>query len=212
MSQTIYILAGLVAFLGLILIWRGLSNVLTSDLHKFRGLIQCIVSIVFFVFAGVVVVASFNLSAYKHLLMEETVATLSFEPLHEPQRYIAHLKVPGEPTRRFEVRGDQWQIEARILKWDDRAAALGLTPMYQLERLNGRYNSVSDERDRQRSVNDLHREKGLVDLWSLAQEYPQYLPFIDAQYGSATFLPMIEGARYDVRLTRTGLIARIVVE
>ncbi|MGM0564868.1 MAG: cation/multidrug efflux pump [Pseudomonadota bacterium] len=211
MSDTLYIAAGVAAFLGLILAWRGLINVFTSDLHKFRGLLQGLVSILFFGFAAAVLISGFNLSAYKQLVGEQVVATLDFEPLHEPQRYIATLRIPGEPTRRLEVRGDQWQMEARILKWDDRAAQLGLKPLYQLERLNGRYQSAQEERERKRTVNDLYREKGM-DVWALAREYERYLPFVDAEYGSATYLPIIVGAQYEVRLTRTGLIARTVAE
>jgi hypothetical protein len=34
------------------------------------------------------------------------------------------------------------------------------------------------------------------------------MPIIDAVYGSATYLPMADGALYEVSLSHTGLLAR----
>ena len=36
----------------------------------------------------------------------------------------------------------------------------------------------------------------------------RWLPFVDAVYGSATYLPMADGARYEISITQSGLIAR----
>ena len=63
--------------------------------------------------------------------------------------------------------------------------------------------SASDER----TVYALSENPG-VDLWTLSVDYPRWLPFVDAVYGSATYLPMADGARYEVSITQSGLIAR----
>jgi hypothetical protein len=47
-----------------------------------------------------------------------------------------------------------------------------------------------------------------LDVWQFARKYPKLLPGVDAQYGTATYLPMAQGAVYEVSMTRTGLIAR----
>jgi hypothetical protein len=49
-----------------------------------------------------------------------------------------------------------------------------------------------------------------VDTWELARNAKEWLPWIDAVYGSATYLPMADGAIYDVRISPTGLLARPV--
>ena len=49
-----------------------------------------------------------------------------------------------------------------------------------------------------------------LDLWNLTTQYSRWLPFVDAVYGSATYQPMAEGARYEVTITQSGLIARPV--
>jgi len=47
-----------------------------------------------------------------------------------------------------------------------------------------------------------------LDLWMLSTRYPRWLPFVDAVYGSATYMPMAHGARYQVSMTQSGLVAR----
>jgi hypothetical protein len=48
------------------------------------------------------------------------------------------------------------------------------------------------------------------DVWDVARKFPVLMPGIDAYYGTATYLPMADGARFEVSLTRTALIARPV--
>jgi hypothetical protein len=84
---------------------------------------------------------------------------------------------------------------------------LGLDPIYQLDRLSGRYSDIDDERSEERTVHALSEESEL-DVWRVARKFPALMPGIDAYYGTATYLPMADGARFEVRLTRTALIAR----
>ncbi len=56
-------------------------------------------------------------------------------------------------------------------------------------------------------MHDLAAERPL-DLWSLARDFPTLTPGVDAYYGTATYLPMADGARFRVTLSRDALIAR----
>jgi hypothetical protein len=47
-----------------------------------------------------------------------------------------------------------------------------------------------------------------IDVWAFARDGADWLPGIDAVYGSSVFLPMGDGQRYVVTLSRTGLVAR----
>jgi hypothetical protein len=157
--------------------------------------------------AALVVAFAVNLRSYARLAHEEPVAELSFEA-RGPQRFLATLTVlPERGTRRFELAGDEWQLDARVLKWRGWANLLGLDARYRLERVSGRYRDLEQERGATRSVYALGDEPA-IDLWSLAKDYPDWLPFVDAVYGSATYLPMAAGARYEVTLTQSGLVAR----
>jgi hypothetical protein len=57
-------------------------------------------------------------------------------------------------------------------------------------------------------VHALAPERGL-DLWGLAEAHERWLPFVDAVYGSATYMPMRDGDAYVVSLTQSGLVARL---
>ncbi len=55
-------------------------------------------------------------------------------------------------------------------------------------------------------------EERPLDLWSVARKFPRFAPGVDAFYGTATYLPMADGARFRVTLSRDALIARPVNE
>src|SRR4029077_18881310 len=99
---------------------------------------------------------------------------------------------PGRAPQHFQVRGDEWQIDARVLKWRALGTLLGFDTVYRLERLSRRYGDVQSERSSPRTVYELAAAPG-VDFWSVARRYPRYLPFADALYGSAAYLPIGEG-------------------
>ena len=115
--------------------------------------------------------------------------------------------IDGRIDRLLGLRGDEWQLDARVITWKPPATILGLEPVYQLERLSGRYSSVDRERSEERTVHGLAGERAL-DLWSLARNFPKITPGMDAFYGTATYLPMADGARFRVTLSRDALIAR----
>lgn len=145
--------------------------------------------------------------SYNELLDETSVATVSFEKLGE-QHYQAILVNAAGNEKRYELRGDQWQLDARIFKWGPSLAKAGLKPGYRLDRLSGRYYSLEKERHAERTVYDLNPSKTGIDLWSWWKAIDSRAPWLDALYGSATFVPMADGALYEINLSHTGLLSR----
>jgi len=143
---------------------------------------------------------------YHRLTAEELVGIIEFEQYDE-EEYTARLMLDGELDRLLTLRGDEWQIDARVITWKPPATILGLDPVYQLDRLSGRYASIDRERSEPRTVHALTDEEA-VDLWTLARRFPRFAPGVDAYYGTATFLPMADGARFRITLSRDALIAR----
>jgi hypothetical protein len=147
-----------------------------------------------------------NLHTYQRLTFEQPVAELAFEAIG-PERYRVTMRVADSGrVRSFELEGDEWQLDARILKWTGIANLLGLDARYRLERLSARHTELERERNGPRSVYALSDNPGM-DLWSLSQRLA-WLELVDATYGSATYLPMQDQARYEVKATQSGLIAR----
>jgi hypothetical protein len=157
--------------------------------------------------AAVIAVTAFDLYSYKQVLQEQVVATIHFDKI-EDQHYFAVLSDKNGQEQRVELRGDQWQLDARIVKWKGYLASFGLKPAYRLERLSGRYYDIEQETTEKRTAYNVHPEFYGVDVWQLVNKHPDWLPVVDAVYGSATYLPMKDGALFEISLSNTGLVAR----
>jgi len=152
------------------------------------------------------ILLSFSYYGYGRLIDETLVSQIEFSR-SAASVYTARVMIDGEIDRFFDLRGDEWQMDARVINWKPPATLLGLDPIYQLERLSGRYSNIDDELSEERTVHALSEELTL-DVWRVARKFPLLMPGVDAYYGTATYLPMADGARYAVTLSRTALIAR----
>ena len=104
--------------------------------------------------------------------------------------------------------GDDWRLEAVVLKWKLPALLAGVPPLYRLDRLSGRYDDPAQEAEAPRSVIGFG-EAGAFDLPALSKQYPRWLPEVDTVYGSGAFLPLVDQGHYSVSLMRIGaLVAR----
>ena len=155
---------------------------------------------------GASLLLAFSYFGYGRLIDEQVVSQIEFSQSAQGD-YVARLMIDGERDRLLPLRGDEWQMDARVVNWKPPATLLGLDPIYQLERLSGRYSSIDDEMSEQRTVHALSEDIAL-DVWQVARRFPKLMPGVDAYYGTATYLPMADGARFEVTLTRTALIAR----
>jgi hypothetical protein len=195
----------LLAVFGVLLLALACQRLVRARLLAAGG--SALGGVVLLAVAAVLFLLSLNLHTYGRLTHEQPVAEIVFEG-RGPQRYRATLaQVPSGEMQMFILAGDEWQLDARVLKWQGWANLLGLDAQYRLERVSGRYRDIEQERHAERTVYALSENPGL-DLWTLSVDYPRWLPFVDAVYGSATYLPMAEGARYEVSITQSGLVAR----
>lgn len=152
---------------------------------------------------GALAVLALNLRYYHALDHLTPVATVTAAKLG-PQRWQVIVATPNSKARNFVLKGDQWQIDARILQFDSVLRWIGLGPLYQLDRLSGRYLTLEQERSSPRSVYGLAQRSNL-DLWKLEREVG--LPFVKAKYGNSVFMPLKDGARYTLSLSLSGLVA-----
>jgi hypothetical protein len=155
--------------------------------------------------AGAALIAA-NLLTYQRLSFEQPAAELLLTRTGE-REFNAVLTYPSGERANFALRGDEWQIDARVLKWHAFANLVGFDTVYRLDRISGRYARIEDERTQARSVFSLNPPRR-IDPWDLVHSYHSWVPWIDALYGSATFLPMADGALYEVKVSQSGLLAR----
>jgi len=147
-----------------------------------------------------------SLHGYRRLTHEQLAANVSVRQLGE-RHFALTLEAPAAAPRHFELRGDEWQIDARVLKWRAMGTLAGFDTVYRLERLSGRYADLPREKSGPRTVYALAQEEGL-DVWPAIRRYHEWLPFADALYGSAAYVPLSENASYRVTVSNSGLVVR----
>jgi hypothetical protein len=170
------------------------------------GVLSGITSLALFLIAACAALVATNLRTYQRLSAEQPAGELQFTRLGYHQ-FNGVFTFPSGERADFALRGDEWQVDARILKWQAFADLIGFDAAYRLERISGRYTRIEDERALPRTVYPLNQPDH-IDLWELVHSYHSWMPWFDALYGSATYLPMADGALFEVKVSQSGLIAR----
>jgi hypothetical protein len=176
------------------------GKTLTASIQTLSALFLCL--------AGLLSLSiAINLYSYNRLGFEQPIAKLEFKQLEEQRFQVSISYQSDNKVDTYAINGDEWQIDARIIKWHGWAQILGLNAQYRLERISGRYSDIDEERGKTRTIYALG-PKNEIDYWRLINDYKKWLPWVDAYYGSATYLPMTNNALYSLSLTQSGLIAR----
>ncbi|GAB4114587.1 MAG: hypothetical protein Tsb0027_03640 [Wenzhouxiangellaceae bacterium] len=206
------IIAICLAALGLLLIWRGAHHLL-----RHRALLHacslCLLGLLPIATGALIMLIAAALQSYQLLNEEQLAAELAFSGKGE-QTWLVRFTAADGRSGSFMLHGDDFRIEAQFTKWQLWTRLLDLQPYYRLERLSGRYQDHDEELSKPRSVVDLTRLSEdasalpLPELNQLAGWLPDWLPLLDARYGSAAYLPMRDGASYRIMVTSSGLIAR----
>jgi hypothetical protein len=147
---------------------------------------------------------------YRALTQEVVAAVITTVP-SGPQAFQAYVEFPDGRSETFPVSGDQLLVDAHILKWHPLANVVGVHTHYELDRLTGRYADLEDERSRSRTVHSLKEEKPMdLDLFHLARRYTLLAFLVDTEYGSATYISVERPARFEIRVSTSGLLVREV--
>jgi len=174
-------------------------------LKPFSGSFRLLFGVGFLGLAGVVTLTGLNLQTYKRLTLERPVAVLTFAETSSAEQYSVNMVYPGGEQTSLELKGDEWELNARVVKFKAFSNLLGFNSVYKLDRLYGRYTDVA--RASETNGIGLSTNPGL-DVVALAIENGGRLGVEDARYGSAVYNPMSDGLSYIVCMTQAGLIAR----
>jgi hypothetical protein len=150
---------------------------------------------------------AWDIYRYDEILGKKSIATISFEEL-ELQNYRVSLVDSSGAESQYKLRGDQWQLDARIFTWNEALKKVGFTSGYRLHRLAGRYYSLEKERNAEHTAYDLNSSLAYVDVWQWIRKSAVFIPWLNTVSGSANYVPMSDGALYEVRLSQTGLTAQ----
>jgi len=202
--MTITALIVVFALTGALLLFAAVRRVRRR--RVFGGLLTGATALVLILLCVCALVVAANLQTYQRLSVEQPAGELQLTQIG-PRDFNALLTYPSGERANFSLKGDEWQVDARVLKWHAFANLIGFDTAYRLERLGGRYSTVEDERAQARTVYTLNPPQR-IDPWDLARRYHSWVPWVDAVYGSATFLPMADGALYEIKVSQSGLVAR----
>jgi len=172
------------------------------------GSIGALLGLLLLALAALFATLGVSVQGYRALTREEVAVTLWTRPTG-PQRFEVDVLYPDGRSRKFALAGDQFYVDARILKWHSWANLLGLHTAYELDRVAGRYEDLEDERTQPRTVFSLASDRR-VDAFTLRRRFAWLAPLLDAEYGSATFAGADRPTKYEVRVSTTGLLVRDV--
>src|SRR5213082_504150 len=149
------------------------------------GAVRGLVGLLLLALAGLAAAIAVGLREYRSLTLEVLAATVTTEPLG-PQRFRAMIVLPDKRLAMYALAGDALYMDAHILKWHPWVNLLGLHTSYEVAR------------------------PAWIDLFWIARRHVLG-PLVDAEYGSAAFVAGTRPARYEVRVSTTGLLMRPVL-
>ncbi len=196
--------ASIFGLLGAVLLIASLTALF--KVRPFRFLLRLLAGLVAIAAGALAAAVAIGTQGYRALTHEAAAAQVRVTPLG-PQRFKATLRLPDGRESTYELAGDEIYVDAHILKWKPVANLLGLHTAYELDRIAGRYHSLKDEQASPRTVHALGTDKP-IDLFNLRRRYVFLAPLMDAEYGSASFVPVTEPAEFDVKISTTGVLIR----
>ena len=138
----VVLVAGYISYQSLKFLW----------LHDwFLGWVRGIFGLSCLAVAAAIGLIAYDIYSYKQILIDQPIATISFEQIEE--QYFDAVVVDAEGKQmRFNMHGDQWQLDARIVKWKGYFSGFDIKPAYRLDRLSGRYYDITKETTAKRST------------------------------------------------------------
>lgn len=136
----------------------------------------------------------------------QIVATVHAAPVPGSPQAMQVVFTPvtdGKPGRAqtYYVRGDEWQLGAQIVAWQDWLNILGLHASYRITSLTGYYVEARGRAGQQVTTYDLGSAHGTMSR--LLHDHPDLMPFARIAAGNA--VRMLPGpATYNVYLSASG--------
>lgn len=199
-------LAILAALFGLILLALACQRLIHARYYSATG--HILSGFALLIAAALTFVVSLNLGSYASTTTT-AVAEIGFKKNAEQSYRVTLVRLPAGDQQVFTLNGDDWQLDARILKWQDWASSLGLDKQFRLERLSARYREAPKNPPSAANVYELSGNPGF-DVWQWAIVRPEKPSFLDPVYGSTEFFPMGDGIKYRVAVGEDGLIVNTV--
>lgn len=157
---------------------------------------------------AVILWAAISFRAYQAFNKEELFASVTCQKSYNISfDYIIFYNPVGK-TRpiAFGIKGNQWRVEGLVIKWKPFVNILGIHTWHKPVRLSGRFSSI--EKQKKYGSTDYALNNGEDNFWRFIYKANKLLPFIEAVYGSAAFIPCKENVVYKVYVTTSGYLIK----
>ncbi|MEO5845435.1 MAG: hypothetical protein ABIQ33_11415 [Caldimonas sp.] len=197
--------AAVLGILGFAIGFSAFAALLRARLIRFA--FRALVSVILLVGSAVLALFALGIEGMQALTKEETAARIKVVP-SGVQRYDATVTFADGRVETYDLAGDDIYVDGHIVKWTPLANMLGLHTSYRLDRIAGRYRALEQENTARRTVYAIG-PPAMIDLVSLGRRLP-LADFFDAEYGSASYVPVAAPGELELKVSTTGLLLRPV--
>lgn len=205
------VVPALVAVVGAWLFFRGLGHVGSG--RPAKGTAHVAIGAPLTVVGLALGLLGFNSMTFERLTHEGAVADVRVKSLDAAKNLyqVSITRLDGPKlTQACTLQGDEWDMSARVQKWKPWANVMGLDTTYTLDQVSNRYFNAQRGNGRPITACDLKGPPPQVNqyvpkswlFWLVDHAYTE-----DRRFGSATYMPLTDGATYRVVITQSGLNA-----
>jgi len=152
-----------------------------------------------------------DLASYRRTTESEALAELVFERTGPGQFRVTMTRLPDGRMAVFEMRGEEWRMQARTLAWAPAGWDPGVGSRLRLERLEGRFPDSAAAGDAAPSAYPLGADtRG--DAWSSARAGETWSRLLTAELAASPWYPMVHRARLRLRFEGGTLLAEALNE
>jgi hypothetical protein len=192
-------------------IFRKVRGKKTASLKVFATVRNLVLALLFISVFSMLLFAGFFMRAYHAFTFEKPIAEVEVVPLDdEKTSRVTLMETVSEDStivRIFVIKGDQWELEGDILKWEDWLNFFGFHTRYRLTRIRGRYSRTEDELSLRPTIFSLVEDEDTL-LWSYLYEVGPDLPFVSTVYGNAVFQHSGKKKKFLITISTSGFVAR----
>ena len=198
---------GLMGVISFLLIVAGLFFSIRSAWPKLlsKAIFYGFPSLVLLVAGSSLALFSFELSRF-HSFSDQAVATVSIKQNAYQDYALEFTLAESNSKQSYSIYGDEWRLDARMVFWHSWLPNWLFKPLYQLDRVEGRYAHIQDQLSKTQSVYSIQGSNVETGFWSFAQK--GLVPGLQLQQGAGIYVPMKDGAIYTVYVEETALRVR----
>jgi hypothetical protein len=198
------VVSGVIALLLLFLLIKRLRR-------RKKKILVCIIHflivVIFALISSVFILLYVGLKSYENFTYNKPIYSVECALKQEDSFVLNFVPLDGEDRSAsfYRIKGQQFVIEGHIVKWENFFVAMGMKPLYQITRLTGRYISINDEKEKERSVYEVAEE---TRVWRWLMQYGEKIPGIDAVQGISAFKDAEDGKKFIVLITHNAFIIK----